>query len=65
MSQASEPPSALNPSQDAESVRQVGNRPRTLRSEDLLRGQIEVLITHGSDVYRLRLTRSGKLILQK
>jgi hemin uptake protein HemP len=36
-----------------------------LRSEDLLQGQVEVLIAHGADIYRLRLTRSGKLILQK
>ena len=38
---------------------------RTLRSEDLLQGQPEVLIAHGNDIYRLRLTRNGKLILQK
>jgi hemin uptake protein HemP len=38
---------------------------RTLRSEELLQGANEVLIAHGSQVYRLRLTRTGKLILQK
>ena len=38
---------------------------RTLRSDELLQGQVEVLIQHGLDTYRLRLTRSGKLILQK
>jgi len=38
---------------------------RTIPSETLLQGQHEVLITHGSEVYRLRLTRNGKLILQK
>jgi hemin uptake protein HemP len=38
---------------------------RTLRSDELLQGQVEVLIAHGNDTYRLRLTRSGKLILQK
>jgi hemin uptake protein HemP len=31
----------------------------------LLQGQVEVLISHGGEIYRLRLTRSGKLILQK
>ena len=36
-----------------------------LRSEDLLRGRREVIIEHGSEIYRLRLTRNGKLILQK
>ncbi|HVX61173.1 MAG TPA: hemin uptake protein HemP [Pirellulales bacterium] len=39
--------------------------PRTLRSDELLQGQVEVLIAHGNETYRLRLTRSGKLILQK
>lgn len=38
---------------------------RTFRSQDLLQGQLEVFIEHGPHVYRLRLTRSGKLILQK
>jgi hemin uptake protein HemP len=43
----------------------AGNQPRTVRSGDLLQGQVELLIEHGPDTYRLRLTRSGKLILQK
>jgi hemin uptake protein HemP len=37
----------------------------TLRSEELLRGGREILIQHASDVYRLRITRNGKLILTK
>jgi len=36
-----------------------------LSSEKLLRGRREVLIRHGSDQYRLRLTRMNKLILTK
>jgi hemin uptake protein HemP len=32
---------------------------------DLLRGNTEAQIRHGSMLYRLRLTRSGKLILIK
>ncbi|WP_029891216.1 hemin uptake protein HemP [Polycyclovorans algicola] len=40
-------------------------RPR-LRSESLFRdGQSEVLIDHGDQCYRLRLTRQGKLLLHK
>lgn len=35
------------------------------RSEQLLHGQREVLIQHGQEFYRLRLTRAGKLILYK
>jgi hemin uptake protein HemP len=38
---------------------------RTVRSEDLLQGAREVLIHHGQETYRLRLTKAGKLILNK
>jgi hemin uptake protein HemP len=34
-------------------------------SADLLRGEREVRIRHADEVYRLRLTRNNKLILQK
>jgi hemin uptake protein HemP len=37
----------------------------TISAEQLLRGHREIVITHGDAVYRLRLTRKGKLILQK
>ena len=40
------------------------NPPR-LDSRTLLSGQPEVQIQHGSQVYRLRLTALGKLILTK
>ena len=36
-----------------------------LRSEDLLQGRHELLIEHAGEVYRLRVTRNGKLILHK
>lgn len=40
-------------------------RPR-VRSESLFRnGSSEVLIEHGDQCYRLRLTRQGKLLLHK
>lgn len=35
------------------------------KSEELLCGLKEVSILHGSEIYRLRVTRNGKLILQK
>lgn len=38
---------------------------RLIRSEELLAGAHEVLIEHEGQTYRLRLTRSGKLILHK
>lgn len=36
-----------------------------LLSSQLLQGRTEVLIRHGEEVYRLKLTRNGKLILHK
>lgn len=39
--------------------------PRELDSTELLRGEKEVLIRHAGEIYRLRLTRNDKLILQK
>ena len=39
--------------------------PTALRSEELLGGQREILILHAQEVYRLRVTRNGKLILTK
>lgn len=36
-----------------------------IRSEDLLQGGREVQILHAGDLYRLTLTRAGKLILHK
>jgi hemin uptake protein HemP len=35
------------------------------RSEDLLQGRRELVIRHGDEQYRLRLTRMNKLILTK
>lgn len=39
--------------------------PRQLASDELLRDDREVLIRHGDQLYRLRHTRAGKLILTK
>ena len=38
---------------------------RTLAAEELLGGERMVLIRHGAEMYRLRQTRNGKLILYK
>lgn len=51
-----DPPSAPEPS--LASLREVA-------SMDILQGAKEVLIRHGAETYRLRLTRNGKLILHK
>ncbi len=36
-----------------------------IHSEDLFQGKQELLIQHGDQLYRLRQTRNGKLILTK
>jgi hemin uptake protein HemP len=38
---------------------------RVVRVEELLGGNREVLIQHGDEYYRLRLTRNGRLLLTK
>lgn len=39
--------------------------PLVYRSEEILRGRLEVWIEHGNETYRLRLTAAGKLYLTK
>jgi hemin uptake protein HemP len=39
--------------------------PRQVDSADLLQGSRELLIQHEGETYRLRLTKTGKLILNK
>jgi hemin uptake protein HemP len=53
-------PPVLNPPKPAD-----GASPRLVTSESLLEGQRELLIQHGADQYRLRLTTNNKLILVK
>ena len=38
---------------------------RRIRSEDLFQKAQEVIIEHEGEIYRLRITRNGKLILTK
>ncbi|MBI3462356.1 MAG: hemin uptake protein HemP [Planctomycetes bacterium] len=51
--------------QNEDKARPEPRAARQLESQELLRGEREVLILHSGEVYRLRLTRNGKLILQK
>ena len=53
-------------------VLQVGSQvpgglkqPRQVSSDALLQGDREVQIIHGDEIYRLSVTRQGKLILHK
>jgi hemin uptake protein HemP len=43
----------------------IGPRPTIYSSQELLRGQREVWIEHGDQMYRLRLTSAGKLYMTK
>ena len=43
----------------------VPGSPRIVTSETILAGEREIVITHGTEVYRLRITSNGKLILTK
>ena len=38
---------------------------RTLTSQSLFQGEYEIGIDHGGSLYRLKITRQGKLILNK
>ncbi len=41
------------------------DRPRLIRSQELLLGQREVWIEHRNELYRLRVTANGRLYLTK
>jgi hemin uptake protein HemP len=56
------------PKDEPDQKRRAGDTPvpvPTVCSEELLRGGRQLEIVHGSEVYRLVLTRNNKLILQK
>lgn len=57
---AQEKPPEPNPDRDSQS-----DSRKLIRSDELLAGSEEVLIEHEGQTYRLRVTRSGKLILHK
>lgn len=65
------PQTSDTPASDASDA--PGSRPnlttakirRQILSTDLLQGDREIQIVHGEEVYRLSLTRQGKLILHK
>lgn len=62
------PPSTPTPASTptlASTVTRTAIGPPELRSEALFNGRQELLIRHGDELYRLRLTRMNKLILTK
>jgi len=42
-----------------------GQTHRLVESRDLFRGENEILIAHDGSIYRMKITRQGKLILNK
>lgn len=57
------PDSVIDPTLRTSSA--PSNSPRQVTSDALLQGDREIQIVHGDEVYRLSLTRQGKLILHK
>jgi len=53
------------PPPETSSPTPVPHEPRVYESTELLEGAREILIRHAGELYRLRLTRNDKLILQK
>lgn len=56
-------PKKENPESSGE--RSQAPEKKTFKSEDLFQGSREVLILHGDFLYRLQITKAGKLILIK
>jgi len=48
-----------------ENLNEILHQKRVIRSEEIFQDKKEVIIIHGSESYRLLLTKNGKLILIK
>jgi hemin uptake protein HemP len=55
----------LNEHDAVTAVKPISQTQRILESRDLFRGQTEILISHEGAIYRMKITRQGKLILNK
>jgi hemin uptake protein HemP len=62
---ARDEPQSEPASRPANDVSCLLHAPQVVSSRDLLIGKRVLVIQHGSEEYRLQLTRSGKLILTK
>jgi hemin uptake protein HemP len=54
-----------DPDQPGDDAPLRDDRPRIMSSDELLQGRREIWIEHRGEMYRLRLTSSGKLCLTK
>lgn len=55
----------LNEREAARAPLEAGMTPHTIDSRDLFRGATEIQIVHDGAIYRMKITRQGKLILNK
>lgn len=53
------------PSVAVEGLEAFGAQGRVIQSEAIFCGQTSALIAHGQELYTLRITRQGKLVLNK
>jgi hemin uptake protein HemP len=58
-------PKSSNARSESESAAETEQPPRIIVAQELFAGQREICIEHDGERYRLRITRRGKLILQK
>ena len=66
MNAADIPNSDSSPTDDLSRKNQAGQaEPRIIESPDLFQGNSVIQIRHGAEIYTLRQTRLGKLILNK
>ena len=55
----------MNTAQQQSQTQRTSDDSRRINSQSLLAGAKEILIQHADQIYRLRETRSGKLIMHK
>lgn len=65
MSLGQQPPRDEPAAKDGESSRNVVLRGNRFDSRDIFQSTREIIISHGEETYRLRLTAQNKLILTK
>lgn len=56
---------SAQPENDGSASESSTSAPRTVDVDEIMAGDREVLIRHGRELYRLRMTRNGKLLLHK
>ncbi|WP_434064261.1 hemin uptake protein HemP [Pararhizobium gei] len=55
----------MNEKDAAPAAKPIAHTPHIIESRELFRGRTEILIAHDGSIYRMKITRQGKLILNK